>query len=66
MPSLRWLMIILQSFEKGEFTLGVFIDLSKAFDSVNHSILLKKLTNYGITGIYNTLFESLQSYYLFI
>ena len=31
-----------QSFEKNEFTLGVFVDLSKAFDTFRHQILLKK------------------------
>ena len=37
---------IYEAFEKNEYTLGVFIDLSKAFD---HSILLRKLELYDIT-----------------
>ena len=37
------------SFEKEQFTLGVIIVLSNAFDTVDHSILLKKLKLYGIT-----------------
>ena len=34
-------------FEKNCFTLGIFIDLSKAFVTVNHQILISKLNNYG-------------------
>ena len=49
---------ILTSFEKGQFTFGVFIDLSNAFDTVSHSILLHELQLYGIKGKCLTLFKS--------
>ena len=39
-----------ESFENGNYTLGVFIDLSKASSTVDHPISLKKLENYEIRG----------------
>ena len=40
-----------------EFTIGIFQDLFKAFDTVNHNILLQKLDFYGIRGLCNHCFR---------
>ena len=39
---------IYDSFNQNKYTLGVFIDLSKAFDTVDDSIPIDKLNSYGI------------------
>ena len=47
-----------KSLEKGDYVLGVFLDFSKAFDTVDHEILLAKLQYYGIRGMASKWFTS--------
>ena len=49
---------ITEAIENKKFTIGIFLDLSKAFDTVDHSTLLDKLEYYGIRGITLKWFKS--------
>ena len=44
---------ICESIDKKKYVMGIFIDLKKAFDTIDHNILLNKLYHYGIRGISN-------------
>ena len=49
---------IRKAIDNNQFACGIFIDLQKAFDTVDHTILLKKLEHYGIRGVANDWFRS--------
>ena len=49
---------IRDALDNNSFAAGVFVDLQKAFDTVDHTILLNKLNYYGIRGITNNWFKS--------
>lgn len=49
---------ITQSLDNKEYAFGIFIDLSKAFDTIDHNILLDKLHHYGIRGNQNLWFKN--------
>ena len=44
--------------DRSKFTAMIFIDLKKAFDTVDHQILLNKMRNYGIDGLEHQWFSS--------
>ena len=47
-----------EGIEKGMFSCGIFLDFSKAFDTVNHATLVRKFKHYGIRGIAKDWFVS--------
>ena len=49
---------IRKALDGGNIGCGVFVDFQKAFDTVDHQILLTKLNHYGIRGVSNDWFKS--------
>ena len=56
--SLALLEKILSNLDSNLITTGVFIDLKKVFDTIDHDILIKKLYHYGVRGIASKWIES--------
>ena len=49
---------ITKAIDEGKYSIGIFLDLSKAFDTIDHKILIKKLEHYGIRGVAKEWFEN--------
>jgi len=60
-PMLKLVNYITNAWERKEHVIGIFCDLKKAFDTVDHAILLEKLYKFGIKG---TSYEWFKSYLL--
>ena len=57
MPSLA-LLKILENLDEGNIGWGIFVELQKAFNTVEHDILLSKLEHYSVRGLANEWFKS--------
>ena len=49
---------VLKNLENKRYTLAIFLDLSKAFDTLEHEVVIKKLARYGIRGTCQEWFKS--------
>jgi hypothetical protein len=49
---------VYKSLDEGEISIGLFLDLSKAYDLVNHDILLRKMARMGIRRVVLKWFET--------
>ena len=50
--------LIVNAIDSNKYSIGVFIDLKKAFDTVNHRLLIEKFKFYGIRGIASQFIQS--------
>ena len=58
MPLILLMDKVTEALDNGNFVIGIFLDFRKAFDTVDHDILLDKLYRYGIRGIAHSWFKS--------
>ena len=58
MAILDFLEKIYSAIDNGEYSTGIFLDLAKAFDTVNHTILLNKSEHFWIRGIPHLWFKN--------
>ena len=59
LAALEFIDKIFHSMDNGHIPVGISIDLSKAFDTIDHNILIAKLEFYWVEGFSNKLFKKI-------